>query len=218
MGELKGQDFIVDPSIFVDILANLSAFLQSIPLLGNLFKGKTQHIPFDTCVAKSNEFGAEFMKIYDNFTASQRHELYVNCKSFYESQVLNRFRDWWNAAIPTDFRTWQSKGWLSSEREATYHYVVQPVFYFMFYEDATRVQETFTERFTTPFNTKVLVPAGVHMKDSSDGSVPQLEIDDPQGSGGLAGLFPVEGWIKWALIIAIVWIAWKVFIRGGLKL
>jgi len=204
---------------FTDLLAGLSALLQAIPLIGGLFKGKTVHIPYETCVAKSQEIGAQLMGVYNLLpSAVAKNEFATHAKTFFEQQVLGRFDGWWDDAIKKDYATWTSKGWLSSQDTATYHYLSQPVFYFMFFEDATRVEQLFEDRYTTPMNTAVLVPAGKYMKDTSTGDIPKLEIGTKGtgAGGGLAGFLPMTGAVKWALLGVIAYVLYLAF-KGKLK-
>lgn len=184
---------------------SLVELLKSIPLIGNLFKGSTQHVDYDTAVAKSNEVAANFMKVWDALDAGGRDVLYNAAKNYFMSDVLARFGSWWDNAISTDFAGWQAKGWLSDPRTATYHYLGQPVFYFLRFEDSTRVEETFAERYTTRVDSKVWQPIRTYVQDHYNTSLENFTLK--AGGGGGGDTVTVAGFnFNWkiALVIAAV--------------
>lgn len=188
-------------STFADILATLGTILKAIPLFGNLFRGSTKHVPYDTGVEKSNAIASEIIKVYDKFTSDiPKRLMWYGAKTYYENDVLGRFRGWWDGIMEKDYALWQARGWLSSEREQLYHYISQPAFYFMTLEDVERLEETFPERFTSRVNAQVLKPVEKYMTVSASGDSPSLGNDVP-GAASQAGIFNFSSTTtKWLLL------------------
>lgn len=166
----------IDPTTFISIYNSLSGILKEIPFIGNLFKGATQHIDYETCVTKSNEVAAASMKFYRALDQEGKNLFAQKARDYYMGYVLPGFGTWWDGAVQKDFDSWSFKGWTSPQEEVTYHYLAQPVFYFMFYEDATRVTEMFPSRYTDKLNVILWKPLSEYAQNKF-GSTLQEVVD-----------------------------------------
>jgi hypothetical protein len=164
MSTAQFKTSVLDPASFLTIYNSLSGILADLPLIGSLFKGKTQHVDYDTCVAKSNEIATASMRFYLALDTEGRHLMYTKAREYYISYVLAGFGAWWDNAIQKDYASWGAKGWTANEQELTYHYLAQPVFYFMFFPDATNFQELFPDRYTNKLNVVLWTPLSEYVK------------------------------------------------------
>lgn len=188
------------------VFSNLSKILQDIPLLGGLFKGSTPHIPYDECVAKSNEVAGQFIRLYDALDEAGKLLFYQKAKEFY-SYVLRDFGSWWGGVIQQDYDSWESKGWLTDNRTATYHYLAQPVFYFMRFEDATRVETLFASRYTQKMNNILWVSLSTYTQQTYGKTLDQFKAqvmpsETPGSLPSQAGILGINSQLIIYLVIA----------------
>jgi hypothetical protein len=180
---MKSPNF-VDPATLTSIYTAISNILKEIPLLGNLFKGSTPHIDYDTCVAKSNEVAQASIKFYDAMDEEGKRLFEQYASNYYLNYVLAGFGSWWDGIIRTDYESWNSKGWTANQREICLAYLRQPVFYFLRFEDSGRVQETFTERYTNRLNQMLWTPLSAYAKTKYNSSLEDIVKNNETSSTG----------------------------------
>lgn len=184
-------------------------FVKDIPLIGNLFRGSTQHVDYNTAIKKSNVFAGRFIAVYDQLPDDGKVLMHANCKKFYQ-WVKDNFGNWWDNAINLDFETWQNLGWLNDNRTATYHYMERPVYYFTRFPDVDgELQDHWNDRFAIPFQQTVLTPLsdyvkntyGISLEDFIEKSNPPPQ---PSGAPFFAGFKGVWVWVAIAGVLGAI--------------
>lgn len=196
-------------SILSNVNFSLIEILKGIPLIGNLFRGSTQHVDYDTAVAKSNEVAGQFIQVYDQLDDAGKDLMYRSAKQYFTNDVLTRFGSWWGNAISNDFAGWTAKGWLADKRQATYHYMGQPVFYFMRFEDSTRLEETFSERYTTRVDSQVWQPIKAYVENRYGTTLEDFQLSkDSGGQVNIAGFsFKLSYVLIGGAVLAVLYFA-----------
>lgn len=189
MSEIVAPNTGVIGSIPVPILGNIQNlldFLVQLPLIGSLFKGKTQHVDYDTSLAKQREALAFIDSIYKSLDAKGQHIMFLGAKKYWEEYVQPGFGTWWDGIINKDAQLWSAKGFLLNEESSTMTYGSMPLFYFLRYEDATRVKDTVEERYTSKVKLYILDPVQSYLEVTYGTSLDE-NLKKFQATGKTAG-------------------------------
>jgi hypothetical protein len=128
--------------------------------------------------------------------------MYQLAKSYYEAEVLARYGTWWDNAIQQDFAQWENRGWLGDEQTATYHYIGQPVFYFMSYTDAASIQDDFPVYYTNRINSALWSPLSAYAKTQYGSSLDTIVKQNVE-EGAKQELTNSRTWIAVGILAAI---------------
>lgn len=196
MSDITAPDTGVVGSIPVPILGtiqDLLDFLVKVPLIGSLFKGKTQHVDYDTALSTQRTALARLSSIYDSVDADGQALLRKGANDYWEKYVYPGFSSWWGGRIAIDSKTWSSKDWLDNGKTQFLVYGSMPLFYFLSLEDAVRVQATVEERYTSKVKYYILDPLQKYLEvkygTSIDENLAHYEATKtPAGSSSLAGI------------------------------
>lgn len=175
-------------------LGTLLTMLQNLPLVGSLFRGSTQHVPYDVANEKANALGAGYVDLYTKLPADGRQMLYDLARSFYLNYFLATFGStWWDGIIGQDYLTWNDpkKQFLKDQPTSVFHWLSKPAFYIMVLEDITRVDESLNAWYSEPIKMKVLDPINAYVQThygvTADEIVQAGGVANAKGAAGTTG-------------------------------
>lgn len=182
-------------------IASLLGKLKDLPLIGGLFRGKTQHLDYDTALGKSQEIGRAAVSIYQNLPDDRSKTYALNlARSYFENFVMPDLGHRWENAIANDYArviagtyTGLSQYWKDSDAFKFQYYMAQPLFYFLFLEDVERLEESIKVWFTEPVKRIVWDPLDSYLKENYATSTSGGTTAPPAPSSNLAGILPVLG-------------------------
>lgn len=195
---LEGIGVVPLAAVGIDLLTKVSAItkaLQSIPLIGSLFKGKTQHEVYDTCLAKSQELGTQAAGVYNSLPDNDAKAYFLNlCTTFFNNWIMPDLGHRWNNVIANDYAAIQfTTNWNNPDFRC-YYYLGQPVFYFMFLEDIDRLTDSLQAWYTKPVTDRVWTPLNNYIQGKYGVSVTDITKSDvttgpnPAASAGFSGM------------------------------
>lgn len=191
---LEGGSLGFTPLLILADIDAILASLEKLPLIGSLFRGKTQHVDYPTALAKSQEIGQAGASIYNALPDATSKAYMLNlCTSFFNNWIMPDLGRRWDNAISNDFSAMQNDARWKDPAFRVYYYLGQPVFYFIFKEDATRVQESLVAWYTDPVKTKVWDPLDSYLtqnygQTTGGGTAPPSTTTAGAGSMATIGL------------------------------
>jgi hypothetical protein len=188
------------------LFASLNTALQNLPLIGSLFKGKTQHVDYQTALTTSQNIGNKCVAIYNALPDDKAKAYAMNlAQSFFQNWIMPDLGHRWDNAIANDYArviagTYEnlSQWWKDSDAFRFQYYLAQCVFYFVYLEDATRVQDSLTAWYTDPVKSRVWDPLDSYLNQNygettSGGSGTITPTTAGLGSGSMIGILAIGG-------------------------
>lgn len=172
--------------------------LKDLPLIGGLFKGKTQHVSYDESLSQSQKIGTASAAIYRALPDSTaKAYMFQLVKSFFDNYIMPDLGHRWDNAIANDYTAIQNNPVWKNDDFRIYYWLGQPVFYFLFKEDVERVAVSLVAWYTDPVKKVVWDPLDAYLKQNygtttSGGTAPP-ESTPGTGPMNLAGFLPVLG-------------------------
>lgn len=167
------------------VLSSIQNILVNVPIIGGLFRGSTQHIDEDTAVAKQKEVGDNAIRLYDALDDNGKSLMAAQAKSFFVNYILPGWGNWWDNAINNNYQKQLAAGNVfNTQRMATWHYIADPVYYFLRLEDSTRVQDSLNSWYTGPVQSRVFDPINAYVQTKYGMTAQQLEQQYQAHTGG----------------------------------
>lgn len=155
---LEGQPLGIIPvaaaSALIGKLEGVTNFLKSIPGIGALLKGKTQHVPHDVAEPKQKQAWEQISSVYDLLDAEGK-KFYHDLHKKYYDDFRNAYGSWWDGWVNNRFNKQTQDPVWSNERYRNGFYGASPIYDVMTQTDMSRVDEDLQEIFLKPYTSMV---------------------------------------------------------------